>query len=411
MTFEQISINNAVFDSPVLPVYENLDNNGRVYCKIDWLTVMFFDCSINNILTWLNLGSCVSDFLATVYEQSRGYDNVFKFSYNGILIETSSAAFYGQQLDLSIFDVICQKIRLELSGSALDYLRSCGIDFNEYRFVKPNLPDGGSYHFTRSDWAFDFINYKSYFVDRLIDHINKHRLPSDRVPLASTNGAISCKMVLGGQKTVYLGSSQSDRMLRVYDKRLQYINMNTGCYIKENPYQNPSSWFRIEWQTRNKFANSLVIGVDSNGVPSDFKSILKDIFIRYAFADGTFNNNHAQRPVVDFWNELLPWSDLETRIIQNANYVQPKSPEQRIIDSFESICMRNFIFYYSILGRDEVERRINLYLRSLSNVDPVSIRRSYVFNCKLNELQFSSNLNRSCSQGLWINLDRLHFSF
>lgn len=315
MQFEQLN----AFDAPYMNQlrYRTLDNDGKVYCKIDWLTAIFFDCSMNDVLRWLNLGDCVSDFCAGAYQQSRGYDDVFKFMYNGIIVETSSYNFYGCDMDVGIFDSICQKIRLDISGSGLDFLRSTGIYMEDHRFVAPMFSSpAGQYHFTRCDFAFDFINYKADFVDRMLDHINSNRLPSERVPLFSTKGAISCKVVTGGQKTIYLGSPQSDRMLRVYDKRMQYVDLNSGVYKKPNPYGNPESWFRIEWQTRNRFANDLV-----QDPQIEFKHILKMIFEKYAFADGAMDARRSARRAVDFWNDLFDWSDLETRIIQNQNFV------------------------------------------------------------------------------------------
>lgn len=316
MQFEQLNIDSQIFDRPMQITYRTLDNDGKIYCKIDWLTVMFFDCSMNNILSWLHMDDCVSEFCAAAFQQSRGYDEVFKFIYNGVMLETSSFNFYGEDMSVSIFDTVVPKIRLELSGSALDYLRSIGVDMDSHRFVQPKLPDGGSYHFTRCDWAFDFINYMPEFVDQLMDHINEHKLPSGRVPLASTNSAIGCRMITGTMKLVYLGSAQSDRMLRVYDKRMEQTNLNTGTYVKPNPYGDPDSWFRIEWVTRNKFANDLV--QDATQEP---KNILRMIFDKYAFANGTENNHNKQRSVVDFWLKLFDWKDIESRIIQNANFV------------------------------------------------------------------------------------------
>lgn len=389
--------------------YLPLANDGKVYCKIDWLTVMFFDSTMNDVLKWLHLEDCVTDFCLSRFEQSRGYDQVFKFIYNGVMLETSTFSFYGEDLDVSIFDTVCPKIRLELSGSALDYLRSIGVDMNEYRLVVPELGPGGSYHFTRCDWAFDFINYKPDFVDRMIDHINTHKLPSERIPLASTRGAISCKLVTCGQKTIYLGSPQSDRMLRVYDKRMQHLNLTTQTYCKPNPYGDPDSWFRIEWQTRNKFANTLVHGYDEKGVPADFKSILKDIFDRYAFADGTIDARNKARPCVDFWLSLFDWSDLEKRIIQNAKYVQYESSAEKIVKSFESVCIRTFILWYSLVGREAAEKRINEYLRSLDLPDPINQRRNLAFLNKLNqtpEIIIDFDSSRS---GLWSNCGRLYF--
>lgn len=406
MQFEQLNIDSQIFDRPMQITYRTLDNDGKIYCKIDWLTVMFFDCSMNHVLSWLHMDDCVSEFCAAAFQQSRGYDEVFKFIYNGVMLETSSFNFYGEDMSVSIFDTVVPKIRLELSGSALDYLRSIGVDMDSYRFVKPRLPDGGSYHFTRCDWAFDFINYMPEFVDQLMDHINEYKLPSGRVPLASTNSAIGCRMITGTMKLVYLGSAQSDRMLRVYDKRMEQTNLNTGTYVKPNPYGDPDSWFRIEWVTRNKFANDLV--QDATQEP---KNILRMIFDKYAFANGTENNHNKQRSVVDFWLKLFDWKDIESRIIQNAKYVEYESPDEKLINSFESVMIRTFIFYYTLMGREGVEKACNKYLASLNQTDPVSRRRLLAFYNKLNNLSISGNIPADIhsSSGLWNNCGRLYF--
>lgn len=408
MQFEQISIDHH-FDQPLQIRYNTLDNNKRIYCKIDWLTVIFENCSLNHVLRWLKLEDAVSDFCAAAYEQSRGFDNVFKFAYNGIILETSSFNFYGVDLTVSIFDTIVPRIRLELSGSALDYLRSMGLDMDQYRFTAPVLPLCGSYHFTRADFAYDFVNYMPEFVDQMLDHVYTNMLPSGRVPLASTKGAIGCRVITGGQKTIYLGSPQADKMLRVYDKKMQYVDLTSGLYKKQNPFDDPESWFRIEWQIRNKLAHNLVL--DSS---QDFKSILRLIFNNYAFAKGNHDINHAgPRPVVDFWLKLFNWKEVETRIIQNANYVQCESPEEKLCKSFESVMIRSFILWFSLLGREEAEKRCNAYLKSLYLPDPVSDRRKIAFINKLNQLKsFELPCNSADSSGgLWRFSDRLFFKF
>ena len=416
MEIEQLSIYDAqnspppiLYDRPFSPHFIPLVNDGKIYTKIDWFTCVFFNCTMNDVLSWLEVSDCVTDFCLSRFEQSRGYDMLFKFNYNGILLEASQFSFYGHDFDdVGIFDVVVPKIRLELSGSGLDYLRSLGVYMEMQRLVVPELPEGASYHCTRCDWAFDFINYHGDFVDKLIDHINTHKLPSERVPLASTKGAISCKVVTGGQKTVYLGSPQSDRMLRVYDKRMQHIDLGTQVYNKPNPYNNPDTWFRIEWQTRNKFANNLAFGVDADGVPSDFKSILRDIFDLYAFADGTCDSNHMSRPPVEFWLLLFNWQDLEKRIIQNFESVEFISASERCINSFCSTQIRNFLFVYSILGRKSFEDLCNSYLVELQKPDPQSHRRFLGFLNKLNCLGNSLILD-SDSIGLFNNSGSLRF--
>lgn len=143
MNFEQLTLDDLKTDFTLPFHYASLDNDQKVYCKLDWLTVMFFDCSMHDVLKWIHLENSVSDFCSSLYQVSRGYDDVFKFNFNNVMLETSSFNFYGENLDISIFNVVVPKIRLELSGTGLDYLRSIGVNMDSYRLVAPELPSGG----------------------------------------------------------------------------------------------------------------------------------------------------------------------------------------------------------------------------------------------------------------------------
>lgn len=379
--YEQISIDTESY----LPYkYNQLDASGKIFSKVDWATIIFTDCSMNDVLSWIKLTSSVSEFLKQTFEVSRGYSDIVKYMYNGIMLETNKFSFYGDS-PLDVFDVTVPKLRLEISGSGLDYLRSLGVDFNTYRLTNPpKLPDGATYHYSRIDFAYDFIDYQPEFLDKLIQHCNTHALASGRVPLISTHGAIKCKIVTGDRKVCYLGSEQSDRFLRVYDKRLQSINRNTGVYVKENPYNNPDSWIRIEWQLRNKQAHGAA--VDSSHT---FKTILKQIFECYSMADGTVQRD---RTVVDFWNELFPWREVESRIIQNQNFVQVETPLERLLTHYRN-CVRNTVLkVYTALGHDAFFEDLRLAVLSMGLNDEVSIKRRLRFTNQLNELNISSKI-------------------
>ena len=87
-----------------------------------------------------------------------------------------------------------------------------------------------------------------------------------------------------------------------------------------------------------------------------------------------------------------------------------ESPDEKIVKSFESVMIRTFLFYASILGKDGLEEACNRYLRSLDGVDPVSRRRNLAFFNKLNQLSISDHLpDSSNSFGLWRNCGRLYF--
>lgn len=365
--------------------YNQLDGSGKIFAKVDWVTLIFTDVSFRVILRWLKLTDCISEFVNNAFLESRGYDDILKFTYNGILLETSSFGFYGE-FSCDLFDVTVPKLRVDISGSGLDFLRSIGVNFDTYRLTNPpELPKGATYHYSRIDIAYDFINYKADFLDLLIAHINKHSLPSGRIPLASTKGAIGVKIVTGDRKIVYLGSTSSERMLRVYDKRMQSINRTTGVYIKDNPYNNPDSWLRLEWQLRKKTAHN--VAIDYN---HDFKTLLKQVFEFYSMADGTVSRD---RKVVDFWNELFPWREVESRIIQNENLVQYEKYEDRVLNNFFNIQMPGFIETYSILGREEFEKRVNWEIEQrFYNSGPLGKKRLQRFLCKFNQLSIADHL-------------------
>ena len=69
-----------------------------------------------------------------------------------------------------------------------------------------------------------------------------------------------------------------------------------------------------------------------------------------------------------------------------------EGPDARIQETFESIMMRTFLFYYSLLGREGFEQRCNAMLRSLFENTDQAYRKRIAFNCKLNELSISKNL-------------------
>lgn len=384
MAFEQIKLSDITLDG------------GMVVPKIDWLTVIFTDCSINDVLHWIGQDNCVDDFFQSLYESSRGYDQLFTFRFNNILIETSSFNYYGASGDVTLFDITVPKIRLELSGTALDFLRSQGIDFDTYRFDVPDLPLGAAYHYTRCDWAFDLINYKPAFVDNLISFLEANKLPSGRIPIASINnrGAVSFKVVTGDQKTVYLGSAQSDRMLRCYDKRLQYIDRDTQVYNKPNPYNNPDSWLRIEWQTRNRFAHNMCM--DSK---LQFKHVLKKIFETYCFHDGTCSRDRA---VVPFWLDLFPWNEIESILIHNTNFVERREPDDVLYDRFIKFDLNTYMMFKTNFGDEALQAACDRRMEELNRDNPSAVRQRNAFLSKLSVLSCASKLPKKKVDGCGI---------
>lgn len=341
----------------------------KIYCKIDWLTVIFEDHTVNDLLTFLKLSSFASEFSQSVFERCHGYDDYFIFHHEGISIEARKMYLYGSQ-DAVLFDLTIPQLRLDISGSGLDYLRSTGMNVESYFRNLSNYPENS--HLTRCDFAFDFINYMPDLCDKAIDHCLQHHLDSDRIAIYQMPSGYKYRVALGGQKTLYLGSTTSERMLRIYDKKLQYIDHRTGMYIKENSYDNPDSWIRLELQLRRKSAGKICFS------PSDNISILKYIYEQYCFADTEHTTQNNRRPV-EWWSAIFDWDSIP-QIIQNFDEVLFVSVADRTVQNFYNRGIFSFVATYSILGHEQFFKMLNEFFIKLNDItDPVSRKRLVSF--------------------------------
>lgn len=169
----------------------------------------------------------------------------------------------------------------------------------------------------------------------------------------NTTSALVYDIHTGSQKTLYVGSSQSDRLLRIYDKNMQAIDPNTGAYKPDmNPYGSPATWIRVELQTRNKLAHGLCTG------DGDFQSILKYIYEKYCFAD--LSTPAHRREPAKFWSELWDWENIP-QIVQNLHNPSKVSPIEQAKQGIAT-CLQSFALAVSTLGWSEVFYIINDYL-------------------------------------------------
>ena len=300
-----------------------------IFCKIDWYSAVFESCSINDVLSFLHLNQEQDDFFNNSFSRALGYDTQVTYSFDGVSIAVSYALVNHFAVDLensSVFDFIFDRLRLDISGSGLDMLRDKWIeigaqpeDFDNFIRTTPELPRG-QMHITRCDFAFDLIDYKPEFLDTIITHLNK--VSNDnfrRVPICHTQGGLNYSVRTGNQKTVYLGSPRSDKMLRIYDKRMQLTDQS-GVWNKPVDYPDCLSWIRIELQTRNAIAHGLCLG------DGDFTSIFRYIYEQYCFRDITYEA-HTCKPV-KFWDDLFDWENIPP-IIQNLQFAPTVSTLER----------------------------------------------------------------------------------
>lgn len=328
-----------------------VDWNGKpsIFAKFDWFTCIFNNTCILDILNCIGLGDLATEDLNTFFRSffilSTGASTPdLAFSFNGVLLQINTYNVY-KELDIDdvneltlaeplwVFKTRFDRIRLDISGSGLDYLRKAGIDVDNILFTPFELPcdvDGepAQYHVTRCDAAFDLIDYAPDFLNNC--KTSCFQLSDPRTGRISVSkGAVKWSTRDGDQNTLYLGSTGSDRLLRIYDKKLQFTQKNK--YVSDCPYRNgeqlPDSWIRIELQCRRNDAG--VILYDCH----NFSHILRYLFDRFAMRSIKYEYSYERKPgdILPFWNELFDFEKIPA-IVRNLHFVQSQSILETAVD-------------------------------------------------------------------------------
>lgn len=305
-----------------------------IFYKIDWSTIMFSNISLSLISEIFDLGLS-SDFSSIFSSRylvcPAGLGTSYCIRYNGILFQLPYYELvYGIEKsieELTEYDLLnfnFDKIRMDISASGLDYLRNKGIDIeNLFRseLANESLDNGFEYHFTRIDYAFDLINYKPEFLKRCYAMCSAYESGKGRVTCGAglqgkddgSVGGLKWSYKCGSENTLYLGSPGSEKLLRIYDKKLEYESKNK--YASECPYkvngELPESWIRIEFQHRNE---TLLLAENYSA-----ESVFKYIFKRFAIKNG--QGDHRYTKICDDWLNLYDWSKIPA-ILQNANFAE-----------------------------------------------------------------------------------------
>lgn len=319
-----------------------MENRG-IYPKLDYFQAVFNDVDFAYVLEYIGLPSSkFGDFLTNSYERILGYDTHIGYCFENISIETRAEYLVqrdGEECDLSNW--IFSKIFLIISGQGLDYLRSKGIDVDNRLRQQPEINELTGrpvMHPTRADFAFDLVNYAPDFLDKCLDHVRAY---IGRVPLCSMGAPIKYSVRTGDQKTLYLGSPRSDKLLRIYDKKMEQSDRYGN--LKSSPVDyDVVSWIRVEYQTRNAESHRMLYG------EGDYLSIFRFIYDRYTFkaADGA---------PADFWLNLFDWEKIPA-IIQNAKWVSSPLDKEKC-DTLFVRALKVVCAYEAVYGVNYVEKR------------------------------------------------------
>lgn len=319
-----------------------MENRG-IYPKLDYFQAVFEDVDFAYVLEYIGLPvTQFGEFLTGSYERGLGYDTHVGYRFENISIETRAEYLIkrdGEECDLCNW--IFSKIFLIISGQGLDYLRSKGIDVDNRLRQPPvinELTGRPVMHPTRADFAFDLVNYAPDFLDLCLDHLSQY---SQWVPLCNQMAPIKFSVRTGDQKTLYLGSPRSEKLLRIYDKKMEQSDRYGN--LKSSPVDyDVDSWIRVEYQTRNAESHRVLYG------EGDYLSIFRFIYERYTFKA----SNGAP---VDFWLNLFDWEKIPA-IIQNAKWVSSPLDKEKC-DTLFVRALKVVCAYEAVYGVNYVEKR------------------------------------------------------
>lgn len=373
-----------------------LGENKGIYAQLDNFTCMFYSSTIEEVFQWLKVD--VSKYYGDMYRDKKMFSNMcaYQFQWNGINVQAQNVScitmmqvieknneinedYSPDEEDfVDVFTFTLNAIRLELTGTGLQYMREY-VDPNIDIYLRDRTKKPMNMKVTRCDFAYDFINYMPDVLDAIIDYAQSYCTKTGRV-LTYKGRGYKCEVHTVGQKKVYLGSPQSEKMLRIYDKRLEQLDRNREVYAKPNKYGNPDSWIRFEFQCRNDVAHQLVYGKSLSPdcyIQPDLFSIFKKLMGDYTFIDPETTSQN-RRPY-QLWLDMWDWNELdELYKMQNVQeddvLEQFELPEDKCVRFIKTI-MPIIIAFLDRFGLSFFFSLIYDYLESLENPDDEFARR------------------------------------
>lgn len=321
-----------------------------IFCKLDYFQAVFNDVDFNYVVNdFLEMDVTFTDeVFNSAYERQYGYDSHLVFNIGPVQI----SAKYDQVICAgdSVFSSVYSKVFLIIPGQALDFLRSYYDSPEEVdRILRkaPELDKLGQpiWHVTRADFAFDFVNYKFDIYDTAARELRMCATEQGTVKVKGLCRPISFSIRSGSEKTIYLGKGRSDRLLRIYDKKLQLTKNGQLTELPDDSIDYEiTSWDRIELQCRNNWAHYYLY----NAI--DFMQVLRGIYDYYSFID-------KEGSVTDFWKSLFDWSEIPA-IIQNA-YFDKQPISREVLDRQFDTGIQVILAFCAFYGKEYVYRKID----------------------------------------------------
>lgn len=342
-----------------------MEKNG-IYCKLDYFQAVFDDVDFDYVANhFLELGITFTDeVFNSAYERQYGYDSHLVFNIGPVQI----SAKYDQVVCAgdSVFSTKYSKVFLIISGNALDFLRSyypSSEDVDRILRKEPELNLYGNpiWHVTRADFAFDFVNYKFDIYETAARELRSCASEQGTVKVKGLGRPISFSIRSGSEKTIYVGKGRSDRLLRIYDKKLQLTKDGQLTELPDDSIDySIDSWDRIELQCRNNWAQHYLYHSD------DYVQVLREIYNYYAFLDKEGN-------ITSFWQDLFNWEEIPS-IIQNA-YFEKKPICREVLDRQFDSGLQVMCAYAAVYGKEYVYNQLDKAFYNVFHNDDTNTRR------------------------------------
>lgn len=352
-----------------------------VYFKIDNFTCMIDNTSIHDIFEIFQIPEAYfPDFINNSYETLLSgvaklviHEHGIHISLNGD--EYRMASYYDDEFELLNYKF--RSIRVELSGSGLDFLRNELIDIDSM-LINQDFIESHCIRSTRCDFAFDFINCYPVFLDTLANELFDIQMNGKNIltpAINKGNNHYSYEICFGrGVKCIYLGATKGLRFLRIYDKLLEQTNPS-GILKKPLPNfeydDHVDTWFRVELQTRKKYCEKYLCGCDENG-----EAVLKEIFKDFRVRNGS----QPLKSIEDFmdWDRL---PELRKMKIQS-------NPEQTVATKSANWFTKNrgnILVYLAINGFEKFLKELLLYVSSMRDGSTSGVFKELNFNKRINQ--------------------------
>lgn len=361
-----------------------------INAKIDWFSGIFKMTTIDEVLKQFHIDK-LENYDKWVEAFNNRYINNFSvlnetyINFSGLNIALSNYDILRNNYDLeglSVLDadqIVFNKIQVNISGQGLDYLRSLGLDVD---LIVQNLNNCDlDFHVTRCDFAFDFINIAPTLVDELMVCCQKSETEFHRIRTGKVNG-LKYSLRRGDQKTVYIGSTAGNKLLRVYDKKLEYQMSGKG----ETPYTiqtvQPYSWIRLELQTRRDLAEKLLYHQEFDPTYKYVMTLIHDECLPLR------QKNSHDLESFETLEQVVNWAALPS-IIQNIKvdqvYVDPVIKAVRAVDN-------NIVSTSIVVATFGIQEYVNQVFQTISemqtNLDPRWQRRGHRFRDSIFSSQF-----------------------